>query len=37
MTVRNRNAAPPSLSAQQSGVVKYAFDRIITEIEENEK
>ena len=26
-----------SLSSQQSGSVKYAFDRIITEIEENEK
>lgn len=26
-----------SLSSQQSGAVRYAFDRIITEIEENEK
>ncbi|MCH3939748.1 MAG: hypothetical protein LKE34_00595 [Bacteroidales bacterium] len=26
-----------SLTSQQSGVVSYAFDRIITEIEENEK
>ena len=26
-----------SLSSQQAGAVKYAFDRIITEIEENEK